>query len=139
MERGPPDAFFYLGSGPTDGRPVSAFAPGFGFCFGFDFETTSDQKDSAMPSKRIRGASVLLFATADQEWRRRDRRKFSLAIEDPGLPAGRAESFPVKGELCLRATLCPQPCGSPLHSALSCLLPDSCAACQIFGAFFRSK
>jgi len=43
-ERGPPDAFFYLGSGPTDGR---RFGPGPGF--GFDFETPSDQIDSAMP------------------------------------------------------------------------------------------
>ena len=50
--RDPPDAFFYLGSGPTDGR---RYRPRprvwFGFDFGFDFETTSDQKDSAMPSK----------------------------------------------------------------------------------------
>jgi len=44
MERGPPDAFFYLGSGPTNGRRHGP-APGFGF----DFETTSDQIDSAMP------------------------------------------------------------------------------------------
>jgi hypothetical protein len=27
-----------------------------------------------------------------------------LANEDPGLPAGRAEHFPVQGELCLPAT-----------------------------------
>ena len=44
MERGSPDAFFYLGLGPTDGRRHGP-APGFGF----DFETTSDQIDSAMP------------------------------------------------------------------------------------------
>jgi hypothetical protein len=52
MERGPPDAFFYLGSGPTDGRrdrPRPRVWFGFDFGFGFDFETTSDQKDSAMP------------------------------------------------------------------------------------------
>ena len=46
MERDPPVAFFYLGSGPTNGRRHGP-APGFGF--GFDFETTSDQIDSAMP------------------------------------------------------------------------------------------
>jgi hypothetical protein len=48
MERGPPDAFCYLGSGPTSGRRHGP-APGFGFDFGFGFETTSDQIDSAMP------------------------------------------------------------------------------------------
>ncbi len=45
-ERGPPDAFFYLGSGPTDGRRPGP-APGFGF--DVDVETPSDQIDSAMP------------------------------------------------------------------------------------------
>jgi hypothetical protein len=44
MERGPPGTFFYLGSGLTDGRRLGP-APGFAF----DFETTSDQIDSAMP------------------------------------------------------------------------------------------
>jgi hypothetical protein len=44
MERDPPDAFCYLGSGPTNGRRHGP-APGFGI----DFETTSDQIDSAMP------------------------------------------------------------------------------------------
>src|ERR1035437_4721169 len=47
---------------------------------------------------------------AAAEWRRRDRRKLSSTSKHPGLPAGRAESFPVSGELCLRAataaTLC---------------------------------
>jgi hypothetical protein len=43
-ERGPPGAFLSLGSGPTDGR-----RPGPGSGFGFDFETPSDQIDSAMP------------------------------------------------------------------------------------------
>jgi hypothetical protein len=97
MERGPPDAFFYPGSGPTSGRRHGP-APGFGFAvvFGFDLETTSDQKDSAMPEKRILGASVWFVAVAEKEWRRRDRRKFSRTIKkSPGLPAGRAESFPV--------------------------------------------
>ncbi len=42
-ERGPPDAFFYLGPGPTGGRHGPA--PGFGF----DWETPSDQIDSAVP------------------------------------------------------------------------------------------
>src|SRR5260370_975797 len=37
-------------------------------------------------------------------WWRRDRRKLSSTSKHPGLPAGRAESFPVSGELCLRAT-----------------------------------
>src|ERR1039458_2169230 len=41
---------------------------------------------------------------AAAEWRRRDRRKLSSTSKHPGLPAGRAESFPVSGELCLRAT-----------------------------------
>jgi len=90
MERDPPDTFCYLGSGPTDGRRLGP-TPGFGF----DFETTSDQIDSAMPQKRILSVSVWLVA-AGTEWRGRDRRKLSLAIKkSPGLPAGRAESFPV--------------------------------------------
>jgi hypothetical protein len=46
MERGPPDAFYYLGSGPTNGRR-HGLAPGFGFVFVFG--ATSDQIDSAMP------------------------------------------------------------------------------------------
>ena len=49
-ERDPPGAFFYLGLGPTSGRR-SVPTPGFGF----DFETPSDQKDSAMPSKTHTG------------------------------------------------------------------------------------
>jgi hypothetical protein len=52
-----------LGSGPTIGRRHGP-APGFGF----DFETTSDQIDSAMPQKRILGVSVL-FVAAGKEWR----------------------------------------------------------------------
>ena len=76
MERDPPGAFFYLGPGPTNGRRYGP-APGFGF----DLETPSDQIDSAMPSKRILGASVWSLAVAEKEWRRRDRRKFSLTME----------------------------------------------------------
>src|SRR6202050_1580688 len=64
MERGPPDTFCYLGSGPTNGRRHGP-APGFGF----DFETTSDQIDSALPYKRILSASVWFFAVAEKEWR----------------------------------------------------------------------
>jgi hypothetical protein len=75
MERDPPGAFFYLGSGPSIGRR-HGLAPGFGF----DFETTSDQIDSAMPEKRILGASVW-FVAAGKEWRGRDRRKFSLTMK----------------------------------------------------------
>jgi hypothetical protein len=90
MERDPPDTFCYSGSGPTNGRRHGP-TPGFGF----DLETTSDQIDSAMPQKRILGASVWLFGVAEKEWRGRDRRKFSLARDYPGLPAGRAENFPV--------------------------------------------
>src|ERR1019366_1085135 len=60
--------------------------------------------DSAMPSKTHTGRPVSFFATAAREWRRRDRRKLSSTSKHPGLPAGRAESFPVSGELCLRAT-----------------------------------
>ena len=44
MERGPPDAFFYLGSGPTEGR---RHGPPQGLVL--ILETTSDQIDSAMP------------------------------------------------------------------------------------------
>jgi len=62
MERGPPDAFFYPGSGPSIGRRHGP-APGFGF----EFETTSDQIDSALPQKRMLGASVL-FVAAGKEW-----------------------------------------------------------------------
>lgn len=54
MERGPPNAFCYLGSGPTNGRRHGP-APGFGF------ETTSDQIDSDMPGKRILGAQDRLL------------------------------------------------------------------------------
>jgi hypothetical protein len=60
QERGPPDAFFYPGSGPTSGRRSG---PALGF--GFDWETTSDQIDSAMPEKRIR----MVLAVAEKEWR----------------------------------------------------------------------
>ena len=56
-----------------------------------------------MPRKRMLGASAL-FVAAGREGREMDRRKFSLAREYPGLPVGRAESFPVQAELCLRAT-----------------------------------
>src|SRR5437879_10827294 len=114
MERGPPDAFFYLGPGPTIGRRHGP-APGFGF----DFETASDQIDSAMPQKRILGASVCFGAVAEKEWRGRDRRKFSRTRKkSPGLPAGRAEGFPVQGELCLRGTSCRLGgCGGPSEDA----------------------
>src|ERR1035437_327296 len=44
---------------------------------------------------------------AAAEWRRRDRRKLSSTGKHPSLPAGRAERFPVSGELCLRATSAP--------------------------------
>src|SRR5213075_1767783 len=77
MERDPPDAFCYLGSGPTIGRRHGP-APGFGF----DFETTSDQIDSAMPYERVLSASVSFFAVAE-EWWRRDRRKLSLTKNTP--------------------------------------------------------
>ena len=60
--------------------------------------------DSAMPSKTHTGRPVSFFASAAREWRRRDRRKLSSTSKHPGLPAGRAESFPVSGELCLRAS-----------------------------------
>ena len=79
---------------------------------------------------------------AGSQWRRRDRRKLSLAIKkSPGLPAGRAESFPVMGELCLRATSCwLAVMRAPPHAASPDVLrPDPCAACQIFGPFFKSK
>src|SRR5438552_1082249 len=46
-----PTRSFYLGPGPSGGRRLGS-APGVGF----DFETTSDQIDSAMPEKRILGA-----------------------------------------------------------------------------------
>ncbi len=74
MERDPPGAFFYLGWGPSIGRRHGP-SPGFGF----DFETTSDQKDSAMPEKRMLSASV--WFVAGKEWRGRDRRKFSLTMK----------------------------------------------------------
>jgi hypothetical protein len=49
--------------------------------------------DSAMPEKRERSASVLC-AESEKEWRRRDRRKPSLAMKkSPGLPAVRRVSL----------------------------------------------
>ena len=97
MERDPPGAFCYLGSGPTSGRRHGP-APGFGF----DCETTSDQIDSAMPWKTHTGRPVSfdaesggvegIVATSPLTMKR-----------FPGLPAGRAESFPLGGELCLPA------------------------------------
>jgi hypothetical protein len=83
--------------------------------------------DPAMPEKRERSASVLC-AVSEKEWRRRDRRKPSLAMKtSPGLPAGRAEGFPVEGELCFHAT----PFGPrssdgllPPLAGVLCRLPD---------------
>ncbi len=72
MERGLPDMFCYLGPGLTSGRWRGP-APGFGF----DFETTWDQIDSAAPEKRILGTLGWLFAVAEKEWLERDGRKFS--------------------------------------------------------------
>jgi hypothetical protein len=53
MGRGSPDTFCYLGSGPTIGRRHGS-TPGFGL----DFQTTSDQIDSAMPEKTHPARSV---------------------------------------------------------------------------------
>jgi hypothetical protein len=50
MERGPPDTFCYLGSGPTNGRRLGP-TPGFGFVF----QATSDQIDSACLENAYRG------------------------------------------------------------------------------------
>ena len=100
MERGPPDAFCYLGPGPTDGRRLGP-APGFGFAL----ETTSDQIDSAMPQKTHIGRPVLFFAVAENSGEEGIVANSPLTMkESPGLPAGRAESFPAQGELCLHAT-----------------------------------
>ena len=55
--------------------------------------------------------------------------------KSPGLPAGRAESFPVQGELCLRAT---SACPMVIYDS-SRLASEPCAACQTFGPFFKSK
>jgi hypothetical protein len=100
MERGPPDAFCYLGPGPTDGRRLGP-APGFGFAL----ETTSDQIDSAMPQKTHTGRPVLFFAVAENSGEEGIVANSPLTRkESPGLPAGRADSFPVQGELCRHAT-----------------------------------
>src|SRR5204862_4668458 len=60
--------------------------------------------DSALPKKRILSAQDPVEA-ARKQVAGRDRCKLSLAIKkSPGLPAGRAESFPVMGNFRLRAT-----------------------------------
>ena len=64
IERGPPAAFFYPGLGPASGRWLGP-APGFGFEVDSDFETTSDQIDSAMPQKRTLSAQCILRLQQD--------------------------------------------------------------------------
>jgi hypothetical protein len=59
--------------------------------------------------------------------------------EIPGLPAGRAESFPYRANFAFA----PLPPGSgwddAVHHKASPVYPSACAACQTFGAFFKSK
>jgi hypothetical protein len=99
MERDPPGAFCYLGSGPTSGRRHGP-APGFGF----DCETTSDQIDSAMPWKTHTGRPVWFFAVAARSGGQGIVANSPLTMKkSPCLPVGRAEGFPVQGELCLPA------------------------------------
>jgi hypothetical protein len=72
--------------------------------FGFEFETTSDQKDSACLKKRILWRRRIVLCI---DWKSGGEGIVANAPRTrkyPGLPAGRAEHFPVKGELCLRAT-----------------------------------
>ena len=72
---------------------------------GFVLQTTSDQIDSALAEKCILGASVLFFAVYGKgSGEEGIVANPPLTSEYHGLPAGRAEGFPVKGELCLRAT-----------------------------------
>ena len=91
MERDPPGTFCYLGSGPTVGRRHGP-TPGFGF----DFETISDQIDSAMPLKTHTGRPVWFFAVAEIRGEEGIVANSPLTMKkSPGLPAGRAENFPV--------------------------------------------
>ena len=102
------------------GRPAGGGSvPPQGFGYGL---TTSDQIDSAMPLKTHTGRPVWFFAAKPAWWRRRHRRKFSTTMrESPGLPAGRAERFPVSGELCLHATYVAPSLGSMVRVQLVAL------------------
>src|ERR1035441_10105762 len=74
------------GSG-TDQREAVGPAPGSGFDFGFSLGPHRTDRFRPALKNAYWGASVLCEA-AGMEWRRRDRRKFSLTMEDPpGLPA----------------------------------------------------
>lgn len=95
MERDPSGTFCYLGSGPTDGRRHGS-TPGFGFDFGFEWETTSDQIDSAMPEKTHTEAPPYgLRLLGNRSGAQGIVVNAPLTKESPGLPAGRAEHFPV--------------------------------------------
>src|SRR5437762_4196794 len=83
----------------ADQREAVGPHPGFGFRFDH-----IGPIDSALPKKRILSAQDPVEA-ARKQVAGRDRCKLSLAIKkSPGLPAGRAESFPVMGNFRLRAT-----------------------------------
>src|SRR5258708_38912769 len=87
-----------LGHG-ADQREGAGAASGFGFWFDH-----IGPIDCAMPSKRILGAQYQLCGAAGSKWRE------GMVANSPwrwiprAYRSGRAESFPVAGELCLRAT-----------------------------------
>ena len=81
------------GSG-TDQREAVGPAPGSGFDFGFSLGPHRTDRFRPALKNAYWGASVLCEA-AGMEWRRRDRRKFSLTMEDPpGLPVRSCGGFP---------------------------------------------
>ena len=58
-----------------------------------------------MPQKTHTGRPVLFLAVAESSAEEGIVANSPVTMkESPGLPAGRAESFPVQGELCLHAT-----------------------------------
>ena len=91
MERDPPDAFCYLGSGPAIGRRHGS-APGFGLDFGSHIGPDRFRHASKTHTRQLGmtrcGRGPRSGATGSSQI-------LQSVKEFPGLPAGRAERFPV--------------------------------------------
>ena len=105
MERGPPDAFLYLGPGPTDGRRHGP-APRvwvwfcFGFWFWFGNHIGPDRFRHAL--KNAYWAPSMVLCGCGKEWRGRDRRKLSFNDEKiPRLTSRSCGEFPCIGRTLL--------------------------------------
>src|SRR5205085_3184215 len=92
MERDPPGTFCYLGSGPTSGRRHGP-TPGFGFGFWFCNHIGPDRFRHALKTHTGR---PVFFAGAESSGEEGIVASSPLTMKkSPGLPAGRAENFPV--------------------------------------------